>query len=135
MEGVGGVPYPQPRSPAHPRPGRQALCLPGGQERGAGEPSASLHRPRRREGGSGEGATLTVALGKLRPQFFQVCLSERRRVGARLGVRPSRCGRPRGSRAPRPARPGPATKRSARAREPSAGGREGRRALPRVHTQ
>lgn len=46
--------------------------------------SASLHRPRRREGGSGEGATQTVALSELRPQFSQVCPSEGDAMGARL---------------------------------------------------
>lgn len=46
--------------------------------------SASLHRPRRREGGSGEGATQTVALSELRPQFSQVCPSEGDAMGARF---------------------------------------------------
>lgn len=50
--------------------------------------SAPLHRPRRREGGSGEGATQTVALSKLRPQFSQVCPSEEDAIGARLRFLP-----------------------------------------------
>lgn len=50
--------------------------------------SASLHRPRRREGGSGEGATQTVALSKLRPQFSQVCPSERDVMGGQLSSLP-----------------------------------------------
>lgn len=54
-----------------------------------------------------------------------------RGLGAPLGDPPSRRGRPRECRAPRPARPEP-TRKGAQGREN--GGREGRRALPRVHT-
>lgn len=119
-ESPGGVPHTHtPLQPAARAPGALPPRRSGEGTEGRREPSASLHRPRWREGGSGEGATQTVALGKLRPQFFQVCLSERRGVGAPLGDLPSRRGRPGGCRAPRPAREE---------------GRMGRRALPRVHT-
>lgn len=113
-----------PRGFARPQPELRALCWRHRGERGEGRgaPSASLHRPRRRKGGSGEGATQTVALGKLRPQFFQVCPSERRGMGTPLGALPSRRGHPRGPRAPRPARREPPSK-GAQGRE--SGGREG----------
>lgn len=113
-----------PRGFARPQPELRALCSRNRGERGEGRgaPSASLHRPRRRKGGSGEGATQTVALGKLRPQFFQVCPSERRGMGTPLGALPSRRGHPRGPRAPRPARREPPSK-GAQGRE--SGGREG----------
>lgn len=100
--------------PTSPAPGRDAARSASPNQRkwirGLGEPSASLHRPRQRKGGSGEGATQTVALSKLRPQFSQVCPSERCRVGAPLGDLPSRCGHPGMSWAPRPARREPTTK-------------------------
>lgn len=123
--------------PTSPAPGRDAARSASPNRRkwikGLGEPSASLHRPRQRKRGSGEGATQTVALSKLRPQFSQVCPSERRGVGASLGDLPSRCGHPGMSWAPRPARREPTTK-GAQGRESREARREGRRALPRVHT-
>lgn len=54
--------------------------------RGWGKPCASLRHPCRREGGSRQGAAQTVALCKLRSQFFQVCRGEKHRVGALLGT-------------------------------------------------
>lgn len=120
-----GSPHHQPRPPPT---GAQCALPPrraGEWSQGPGEPSASLHRPRRREGGSEEGATQTVALGKLRPQFFQVCLSERRGVGARLGDLPSRRRPPPRALGSPTRAAGAGDKRGARAREPSAGGMEG----------
>lgn len=84
----------QPRSPLAGAPHAGFLGTAERVEPEARELSASLHRPRQREGGSGEGATQTVALGKLRPQFFQVCPSKRREVGAPLGGMPPRSGHP-----------------------------------------
>lgn len=98
-------------------------------------PSASLHRPRRREGGSGEGATQTVALSELRPQFSQVCPSEGDAMGARLRSLPPLAVFTRSSPA-LAAGPGsrPATKVEQGAGADAGSEGRGARVLRRVHT-
>lgn len=129
----GQVPGEGPSQPCPP-PARAPCALPqGGQEEGReglGEPSASLHRPCRREGGSWEGATQTVALGKLRWQFFQVCPNQS------AGWAPGSALRLRLAAAPEcpglPGRPGLSHQlRGRRAREQR---QAGARVLPCVHT-
>lgn len=122
----------EPRPPPAPPPRARPPPRAGVGSKGPREPSASLPRPRWREGGSGEGATQTVALGKLRRQFFQVCLSEWRGVGARLGDLPSPAAAPEGPGLP--GRSGPGQRRRGREGAGAERGREGKRALPRVHT-
>lgn len=126
--GVPSSPAPAPTPRAQPlRPAER-----GAGSEGRREPSASLHRPRRREGGSGEGATQTVALGKLRPQFFQV-LPEREAWGGHPAKRSALAPRPPPSVPRSPARRREPPSQGAPGRE-SRGREGGRRALPRVHT-
>lgn len=141
--GAAGVGRPSPPvgvpQLAGPRPQPRALCLsdprsvePGA--RGAGSP------PRLSTAPGGVRAGVEKAPRRLWRwancgRSFSKFLPEReaRGVGIPLGDLPSRRGRPRGSRAPRPARREP-TSEGAPGR--GSGGREGgRRALPRVHTQ